>query len=515
MSIFNKIPIKRNPKSKFNLSHERKFSLNMGYLYPTLLQEVLPGDSFKLRTEHLMRFLPLVTPVMERINVHQFNFFVPMRLIWDEWEDFITGGKNGNLMPVHPYVTIGEGNKEVIDVGTLADYFGIPLIDQTLILSNSRVINALPFRAYQLIYNEYFRDQNLSDEVVFTRASGDSTTQINELAAMRRYAWEKDYFTSALPFAQRSITPVTVPTQINYNSSAVFEPNAGAGGPAGNLQVLGTGPQQLISNKSDASGSGVLRNIDSLSTQVNDLRKAVRLQEWLERNARGGARYIEQILAHWGVMSKDARLQRPEYLGGSKTPCIISETLSTYDNSAGGLPQGNMAGHGISVGNQNGFTRYFEEHGIIISLMAVTPRTSYAQGLARIWTRQDKFDYPWPEFAQLGEMEVKQKEVYMSWGDVNDADYNDVTFGYQSQYADWKYCQNTVHGQLRPNQPLDNWHQGRKFANGPVLNEQFVMSDPDPRIFAVTDPDEDKLICQFYNDLSVIRQLPYYNVPIL
>jgi len=513
MKLFNTNRAARRKLSKFDKSHERKMSLNMGELIPCYLDEIVPGDRFKVNSEIMLRFAPMVAPVMHRMDVFTHYFFIPNRLVWDEWESFITGGRQGNETPTSPKLVMKGSDQALFDKGTLADYLGLPTMPPNPLQTQS--INALPFRAYQLIYQEYYQDQNLSPELGIDLGSGQITdqVQIDRLTALRTRGWEKDYFTSALPWAQRSQQEVEIPidAQWNYKDQAEFIPQQPtAAGPMG-IDAIG-----LIEGGASSVKGGIdnIEEITGLGVTINDLRLSVRLQEWLERTARGGSRYIEQILSHFGVRSSDARLQRPEYLGGGKNPVVISEVLQTNASESDVqqqlTPQGNMAGHGISTGTSNGFNKRFEEHGFVIGILSVMPKTAYQQGIDRLWTRFDKFDYYWPEFAHLGEQPITNKEIYMDWMNA-DADQKNETFGYQSQWADMKYGCSKVHGDFRDE--LDFWHMGRIFDAPPALNQTFIDYDKDDRIFAVTDPAEDKLYAQIYNSVSALRPMPYFGTP--
>lgn len=498
-------------KSKFDLSHERKLSLNMGDLVPIMTQEVLPGDKFRVNTEMMLRLAPMLAPVMHRVNVFVHHWFVPNRLVWNEWQDFITGGKNGDLLPVVPhFFAVPVSGTQYFENGTLADYFGLPTIPSaTPTITNQFKISALAFRAYQLIYNEAYRDQNLSEPVDFGMGSGQITPASPEFAAMltlRKSSWEKDYFTSALPWAQRGGAAV-IPVEPDLGQRS-FVQDALTGGSIGAGNVATVADGGLVGGPSNVTA----RLVTPSNVDVNEWRKAWRVQQWLEKNARGGARYIEVLLKHFGVLSSDARLQRPEFLGGASAPVSISEVLSTFQFSgdATGQPQGNMAGHGIAAHSGMGFSRRFEEHGHVISIMRVVPRTSYQQGIPKAFRRFDKFDYAWPTFANLGEQELKLSEVYAAYEDP--ADTPDATFGYQERYAEYKYGFNTVHGEFRDS--LAYWHDGRVFTSKPALNESFVTADPSNRIFAVPDPTVDKLYCQIYHKVDALRPLPFFGTPV-
>lgn len=528
MGIFDSIKLTRPRRNKFNLSHERKMSLNMGNLVPIMCQEIVPGDKFRVHTEIMLRLAPMLAPIMHRVNVRTEFFFVPNRLIWTEWEDFITGGRDGNAAPVWPHVRWEVATEANFYPSTVADYMGLP-VQLAGGTAKQTLVSALPFRAYSLIWDEYYRDQNLSPSLDILTTSGLQTTaEANKIMAMRKRAWEKDYFTSALPWAQRG-GQVGIPfgtTTINYKPESIIV-NSSTGTPMNGpnyMQVAATvsgGTAKVPGGLQigDSAGTGVtagqqvrVENIDSLgvSGTINDLRRSMRLQEWLEKNARGGARYIEQILSHFGVRSSDARLQRPEYLGGGKTPVVISEVLSTFQDSAVTEPQGNMAGHGISFGTANGFSRSFEEHGFVIGLMSVLPRTAYQQGINKMWNRPDKFDYFWPEFANIGEQAIQNRELY--YDALNAGGTPGNTFGYQSRYAEYKHASSTVHGSMRGS--LAFWHMGRIFTGEPVLNESFITSDPTTRIFNVP-AGEEKLYCQLYNKVDALRPMPYFGTPTL
>nr|QJB20869.1 MAG: major capsid protein [Microvirus sp.] len=515
MAIFDSIKPNKVKRNKFSLSHERKFSMNMGDLVPIMCQEIVPGDSFRVNTETLMRLAPMLAPIMHRVNVYTHYFFVPNRLLWPEWEDFITGGRLGTAAPVMPYflqTSMDITNSSYFRSGSLWDYLGLPTWE-----NGSTVVpevSVLPFRAYQMIWNEYYRDHNLMSDLDMTLYSGavSSESELLKLLTLRKRCWEKDYFTSALPFAQRG-GEALVPFSAEVNYKDVSDVRFADGStPAAVYDIMGD--DQLMVGLDTPGRIENIEDITAGTTTINDLRRAIKIQEWLERAARGGSRYIEAILSHFGVRSSDSRLQRPEYLGGGKSPVVISEVLSTVGTvqESDFAPQGTMSGHGISVGNRNGFKRSFEEHGYVIGIMSVLPRTSYQQGVPRAFMRKDKFDYYWPEFAHLGEQEVLNQELKYDWGAQN----NDVTFGYQSRYAEYKYQPSTVHGDMR--NTLDFWHMGRKWndtAPAPPLNADFVTADPTHRIFAVEDPTLHKLWVQIYNEVDALRPMPFFGEPSL
>lgn len=519
------------PKTNwFNLSHERKFSMKMGQLVPILCEEVIPGDTWNVNTEVLMRLAPMVAPVMHRVNVYTHFFFVPNRLIWSEWEDFITGGEDGTEEPVRPYKTF-TGVSAYMEEGSLADYLGF----SSEPIGGSVNINVLPFRAYQLVFNEYYRDQNLETAVAINKTSGLDSLAASELMVVRTRAWEKDYFTSALPWTQRGAEvelPLGTAAPI-YATDDVYDGSAttnwtvydSSGNPVDgtvsspvNIEVgpNTNGPLRYVQGAAhnpawlDPDGNLEADLSSATGATIEELRRATKLQAWLERSARGGARYIEKILSHFGVHSSDKRLQRPEFLGGGKSPIVISEVLQTSETDAG-TPQGNPAGHGIAVGNTHQAKKYFEEHGYIIGIISVLPKTAYQQGTRKHLLKDDKFDYYWPEFAQLGEQAVLQAEVYDDYVTAN----REATFGYQSRYAEYKYIPSSVHGDFKDD--LSFWHMGRIFSSAPALNETFIQADTsaiNTRVFAAGDT-EPQLWVQVYNNIKAKRPIPKFNNPSL
>ncbi|WGL31470.1 major capsid protein [Dipodfec virus UOA04_Rod_1087] len=547
MSIFNSIRVKKPKRTAFDLSHEVKFSCDFGQLVPFFVQEVLPGDTFKVSTEALVRFAPLIAPIMHRVNVYTHFFFVPNRLIWDEWKDFITGGEDGTASPVLPTVALAGP----IRPGSLGDYLGLPVTLSAGNQSNmSCQVSALPFRAYHLIWNEYYRDQNLQDEFEIGLSSGVKPVDalVDNFNKLHYRAWEKDYFTSALPYPQRLPNPVTIPVGTeaevffdgSSQSSATFEPldvykaqKYSWGSSGANFEKVGSDEFQLRHNATltGPTGSPVQTSVpmnlnpngtlkadlsQATGVSINELRRGFSLQRWLENNARGGARYIEQILSHFGVRSSDARLQRPEYLGGSKTPVVISEVMQTSQSQD--TPQGNYAGTGTSFGVGKAFKRWFEEHGYIIGILSVMPRSAYQQGIPRHFLKRDKFDFYWPEFAHLGEQEIKNAELYYDYTNTPEAKQeNERLFGYTPRYAEYRFINSHVHGDMATS--LNFWHLGRIFSSRPGLNGDFVTCKADKsdtglnRIFAVTDTAVNHLWVQMYVNCKALRPLPKYGTP--
>lgn len=538
-NIFNSVKLKRPRRNVFNLSYESKLTVNAGELVPIMCKPVVPGDKFRVNTEMLVRLAPLVAPMMHRVNVFTHYFFVPNRLVWNQWEDFITKGVDGTDAPAFPTLKLpstvdtANGHRFFGD-GSLWDYLGLPSLNQ---IGNATFqtqspngvkapvgyeVSALPFRDYLLIYNEYYRDQNLTSEIEFSRDGGsiDAITT-NPLLMLRRRAWEKDYFTSALPWVQRG-PEVTVPVSgaggsmdVELKSTAADQYFVSSSGsrPTGKLEVV----NGVLFANHESSGTSVGAylspnnfqvNVDEMGVSINDLRTSNALQRWFERNARSGSRYIEQILSHFGVRSSDARLQRPQFLGGGRVPVSVSEVLQTSSTDETS-PQANMAGHGISASVNHGFTRYFEEHGYIIGIMSVMPRTGYQQGVPRDFRKFDNMDFYFPEFAHLGEQEIKNEELYLNQYDAD----NSGTFGYTPRYAEYKYSLNEAHGDFRGNMAF--WHLNRIFTEKPNLNTTFVECNPSNRVFATAETSDDKYWIQLYQDVKALRLMPKYGTPML
>lgn len=496
-NLFNSIKLDKPKNNVFDLTHDVKLSLNMGDLVPIMCMECIPGDRFQLSCESLLRFAPLVSPVMHRMDVTMHYFFVPNRLIWDEWEDYIV---NKSPLPAFPTVYMGTNAPNVYT--PLCDYLGVP----RPIGAEGEQISALPFAVYQFIFNEYYRDQNLIPEVDWELEVGDNTPNA-DLFMLRKRAWEHDYFTSALPFAQKG-SAVQIPVVQSFPDVDV-KVNSDFGYPITTLEAVPT--DVVVQPGAGSAGVGNLfADTSSITpanpTTINDLRRAFRLQEWLERNARGGTRYVENILAHFGVRSSDKRLQRPEYITGTKSPVVISEILNTTGTVD--APQGEMAGHGVSVTTGKYGSYFCEEHGYIMGIMSVMPKTAYQQGLEKHWLKVfDPFQYYWPSFAHIGEQAIVNRELYAFQGE----DPGDNTFGYVPRYAEYKYMASRVAGDFRTS--LDFWHLGRIFASPPALNEQFVSSNPTHRVFAVTDENVQKLYCHVLNKVRAVRPMPKFGSP--
>ncbi len=542
MNVFQSVSFPRRSRNVFNLSHERLTTLNFGQLIPVLCEEVIPGDTWQVDTELMARAMPMEFPLMHRVNLYVHFFFVPNRLLWDEWEDFITGGEDGNAEPIFPKAPVHH-NANISPAGSLSDHFGCGVFyppQESEIYSGS-ICSTLPLRAYRLIWNEYYRDQNLQDELEVLKTSG----QTNEWMLYNTpllVDWEKDYFTSALPWTQRG-GEAAMPTAsqvVEYDHETTnfalyrrpyFDDNVSNTDPlVNNLYNVGigendewsqvqkgvmygtNGPNGELINAVNYDPNGTLRTMTPIDEQIsiNEIRRAVAVQTWLEANARGGARYIEQMYAHFGVKSSDARLQLPEFLGGGKMPLRISEVIQTSETTESSA-LGDLAGHGLAVGSSARFRRYFEEHGLIIGLMFIRPKSMYMQGTRRFLTKFDKFDFYFPEFAHLGEQEIWRSEIDSRFG----TGIQSGTFGYQERYAEYKYIPSTVHGEFKTT--LLNWHLGRFFHTPPVLNGEFLDVDSTEenlgRIFPVVDGSSAQFLVQLRHNIKAVRKMPKHVIP--
>lgn len=481
-------------RSKFSLSNYKLFSCDMGEIIPCGLTEVLPGDTIQQATNALLRCSPLLAPVMHPVRVRIHHWFVPHRIVWDEWEDFITGGPDGMNMSEFPTITFAEG----VQVGSLADYLGIPVEVPNL------EVSALPFRAYALIFNEWYRDQDLIDPLDVSLDSGADTVTSTDLQFC---AWEKDYFTSSRPWEQKGPS-ITIPlgteapvvgfgrqtSDTTWGSTATFKDSAGNTwtGSGTDTVALANGTFGLrkhpslnqLNIKADLTGASAVT--------VNLLREAMALQRYEEARARFGSRYVE-YLRYLGVRSSDSRLQRPEYLGGGKQTIQFSEVLQTAEGTD---PVGEMRGHGIAAMRSNRYRRFFEEHGYVITVMSVQPKTIYTTGLARTWNRRTKEDFWQKELQHIGQQEVLNKEIYAAHTEPNG------TFGFQDRYDEYRRTESSVSGEFRT-ELLDFWHMAREFGSQPALNADFVRCVPTERTFAV--PSQDVLYVMANHSIQARR----------
>ena len=514
-NLFSSVNLPKIGSNVFNLDHDVAMSFNMGQLVPTTCIEVVPGDKFTMSCENMIRFAPLNAPVFHKTKVTTHYFFVPNRILWPEWEDFITDNSDVEL----PYILQNSGASKTFAAKTLADYMGLSeLGDDTI------KINALPFAAYVKIWDEYYRAQYIQNERFVELDPGDNSSSYLDIAVGTPYlrAWRHDYFTSALPQAQQG-DPVEIPV-ITSGIDVEYVPGVGnpvlhrkasddslITGITAAIQVNSSSQQMANGNLAYLDPNGTLQTaISAASTDITTLRMAFRMQEYLERLARAGSRYTEFTLSMFGVRSSDARLQRPEYIGGSKQNVVVSEVLATAQETAQTIPVGQMFGHGISVGGGNTFRYRAEEHGYIIGLINVQPDTQYLEMTPKHFLRQDSLDFYLPQFQHVGEQEILNVELYPA-----DAATPEGTFGYIPRNAEHKYIPSRVAGDMKTT--LNFWHMARSFSSLPTLSEAFIECDTDSinsRIFSVT-TDDHHIWAHVFNNVTAVRKMARFGNPMM
>ena len=531
-------------RSRFDRSASLKTSFNAGDVVPFFLDEVLPGDTFSVDTSKVVRLQTLLTPMMDNVYLDTYYFFVPNRLVWNHWKEFCGENTESAWIPETEYTMpqITSPADSGWSVGTLADYFGIPTGVPNL------SVNALPFRAYALIINEWFRDQNLQDPLVVplddsTVAGVNTGTFVTDVAKGGKpfiAAKYHDYFTSCLPSPQKgpdvlipSATAGEYPVVGKYKT---HDPGGyGMFGRVSKYQDIGTlfGTGTLVTNSGvvqisddDSPYSSTLDNkivgfeptnlyavaSGGLGASINQLRLAFQIQKYYEQLARGGSRYTEVVRSFFGVVSPDARLQRPEYLGGNRVPINVNQIVQQSGTEASGTPQGTVVGQSLTTDSHSDFTKSFTEHGYVIGLMVARYDHTYQQGLSRMWSRKDKFDFYWPVFANIGEQPVKNKEIYAQ-GNAKD----DEVFGYQEAWADYRYKPNQVTGEMRSAyaQSLDVWHLADDYDTLPSLSDSWIREDKAnlDRVLAVASSVSNQFFADIYVKNYVTRPMPMYSVP--
>lgn len=522
---FAMVPKADIPRSTFQRQHTHKTTFDAGYLYPIYIDEVLPGDSFNVKMTAFCRLSTPLFPVMDNLTMETFFFFVPYRLLWTNWVKMMGEQDNpaDSISYTTPQVVSPAGGWTVL---SLQDYMGLPTVGQVG-GGNTVSQSALPMRAYNLIFKEWFRDENLQNSPVISK--GDGPDAAGDYVLLRR-GKRKDYFTGALPWPQKGATAVSLPlgtsapvnlvphtTSTNpmiFKNAATGALGVGTGisaaGVSANLIPDGGAYTGVI----DPNGRLVTDLSAATAATINQLRQSFQIQKVLERDARGGTRYTEIIRAHFGVVSPDARLQRPEYLGGGSTPIVINPVAQTGQTglTGGTTPLGTLGGVGAGIARGHGFTQSFTEHGVIMGLVNVRADLTYQQGMRKMWSRATRYDYYLPAFSMLGEQAILNREIYAD-GSANDA----AAFGYQERWAEYRYFPSQITGLFRSTSAgtIDPWHLAQRFTGLPTLNTTFIQDTPPvSRVVAVgAGANGQQFIFDSFWDARCARPMPLYSVP--
>lgn len=524
---FAMVPRADIPRSSFVRQSTHKTTFDAGYLVPVYVDEVLPGDTFKLKMTAFARMATPLYPLMDNLHLDSFFFFVPNRLVWSNWKKFM--GEQANPADSISFVIPQIVSKASgYDVNSLFDYFGLPTAGQVTAAATVSH-SALPLRAYNLIWNEWFRDENLQNSVTIN--TGDGPDLYTDYALLRR-GKRHDYFTSALPWPQKGGTSVSIPLGTSAPVKGIgARTNAGwTAGAITSYESDGTSPTYtsykqidpgaansafLVKEGSVAGYPGIYADLSAATAAtINQLRQSFQIQKLLERDARGGTRYTEIVRAHFGVISPDARLQRPEYLGGGSSPITVNPIAQTSATgvTGGSTPVGTLAAMATVLAGGHGFTQSFTEHGHVIGLVNVRADLTYQQGLRRMWSRSTRYDFYFPAFAMLGEQSILNKEIYVTGG-ANDSQ----VFGYQERWAEYRYFPSMITGLFRSTAAgtIDAWHAAQKFTALPTLNTTFIQDTPPiSRIVAVgSSANGQQFLFDAFFDIKTVRPMPMYSVP--